>query len=888
MTPTSPAKLASDSLILDSLGSPAHRALLADGTTALVRRLTPVDRPAVEALHRGLPRQDAYLRFFSACPVSDRVAGSIVAEDVVAFGAFQRTKLVGVAHYRREPAGRDPEFAVVVAHEAQHGGIASLLLEHLVSVAALEGVRRLSAEVLAVNHKMSAVIHDSGLPCHSRFDGSVTHVVLDVPCVAGRRSTSAGEHYLDAVLARETSSEVASLRPLLEPRAVAVVGAGRRPGSVGAMVLRALVAGGYRGSLHAVNPHAPEISGVRCVPSVAELRAGIDLAVVCVPAAAVPEVAEQCGRRGIRGLLVISAGVSADRAIAAELAGVLERHGMRMVGPNCLGLVNTDPRVQLQATFAGGCTVGRVGIAAQSGGVVIGVAAELDRLGLGVSSAVSVGDAADVNGDDMLLWWGEDGRTDAAVLHLESVRRPIPFAQIAHRLASRIPVLTLRTGSSEAGRRAAASHSARGATPRVFRDALFDRAGVLAVDTLAELVEGLAVLCWQPLPAGPRVALLSNAGGIGVLAADACARTGLAVATLSPASTEALAGLLPAGASLVNPVDATATVAPETFAQALEVLVADPEVDAVVVLGVPTAAGDPLEGLRVAPPRRGTKPVVAVQVGQPVGVRRLSGQPVTGPADGATPPSAVPSFADPFAAARALSLAARRGRWLRRPAGRLTEPVDVHRARARAIVEAALRAHPDGGWLAPADAFGLILASGVPVAPVQLVSSAAEAVWQWRRVGGPVVLKADVPDVLHKSRAGAVSGTLDSSDQVICAYEQLCARFPGRLRGVVVQPMVAVEGPELLLGATVDPEYGALLTVGLGGTATDLLDDRAHCLTPAPRTSSTGCSAASARRPSSSSVSAGRPCGRPTGMRWRAWRGWPPRCPRSRRRRSTR
>jgi GNAT superfamily N-acetyltransferase len=240
MTPTSPAKLASDNLIPDSLGSPVHRALLADGTTALVRRLTPVDRPALEALHRGLPRQDAYLRFFSACPVSDRVAGSIVAEDVVAFGAFQRTKLVGVAHYRREPAGRDPEFAVVVAHEAQHGGIASLLLEHLISVAALEGVRRLSAEVLAVNHKMLAVIHDSGLPCHSRFDGSVTHIVLDVPSLAGRRSTPAGEHYQDSVLARETSSEVASLRPLLEPRAVVVVGAGRRPGSVGAMVLGAI------------------------------------------------------------------------------------------------------------------------------------------------------------------------------------------------------------------------------------------------------------------------------------------------------------------------------------------------------------------------------------------------------------------------------------------------------------------------------------------------------------------------------------------------------------------------------------------------------------------------------------------------------------------------
>lgn len=796
-----------------------RRALLADGSVVVVRRLGPADLPAVRRLHEEMPLDDRYLRFFTVSrTAADRVADSIVGADALAVGAFRAGRLLGVAHCRARPGSPDQDLAVVVARPEQARGVATLLLEHLVAVARAAGVHRLSADVLTRNHEMLAVVVDAGLPVTRRTDGDVVHLEIELSVLD--TSDAAGLGYLDVLTAREARADIASLRAVLAPRSVAVIGAGRRPESVGRALLRRIVESGFTGRLYVVHPHAAAVAGIGCLASVEELPAGIDLVVLCVPAAAVPDLAERCGRRGVRALLVISAGV--DTSPSGGLAAAAERHGMRVVGPNCLGLVNTDPAVRLQASFGPATVPGCVGLAVQSGGVAIALGAELGRLGLGVSSSLSMGEAADVNADDMMMWWAQDGRTRAAVLYVESLRRPRRFAQLARRLSRRMPVLTLRSGSSAAGARAAVSHSAGSATPRVVRDALFAQAGVLAVDELSDLPGLLAVLCTQPLPAGPRVALLSNAGGAGVLATDACVRHGLTVAELGTATRAMLADLLPAGAVTANPVDATATVPAAAFGKALEVLLDDPTVDIVIALGVATAVADPLDALAVSGSRAG-KPVLAVRLGQPAQVEL--------PAAGRREPP-VPVFGAAAGAARAAAAALTRSAWLRRSTVPAADPEGLDIDRAGRIVADALRAQPGGGWLPPEPAARLLAAAGVPVVTTDVVHDLRTALARWVDAGGPVALKADVPGLVHKGRAGAVRIGLDSARQVEQAYRELHARFGDTLRGLVVQPM-AGPGTELLIGATRDRLCGPLLTFGLGGSATDVLDDRTHCLVPA-------------------------------------------------------
>jgi acyl-CoA synthetase (NDP forming) len=426
---------------------------------------------------------------------------------------------------------------------------------------------------------------------------------------------------------------------------------------------------------------------------------------------------------------------------------------------------------------------------------------------------VCAGDGLDIGADDLLAWWAQDGRTRAAVLYLESVSRPHTFADLARRVGRHLPVVAIRSGSSTAGRRA--SHTASTATPRAVRDALLRSAGILTVDTPSRAAEALAALCWQPLPTGPRIAVVSNTGGAGVLAADACVRAGLTVATLSAETRSALSHLLPATAALAGPVDTTATVSPAVFACVLDVVAADTGVDAVVAIGAATDLADPLESVCGA----GDGPLLAVRLGQAEGVAVL--HPNSRP---------VPCYADPDAAAAALALALKRAHRLARTCVPVA-PDKVDPARARAVIDAALDARPDGGWLDPAEVDELLRAAGIQTAEVQVVRDAEAAVARWRVVGGPVVLKAHVDGLPHKSRAGGVLVGRNTETAVREAVAILAERFGERLRGVVVQPMVD-HGAELLVGVTGDAVFGPLLTVGLGGTSTDLVADHSHVLVP--------------------------------------------------------
>ena len=793
-------------------------ALLADGTTTEIRPADVGDFDAVREMHAAMSSDNTYLRFFSmSTTAAEREARRICREpaaDHAALLAWLGGELIGVASYEASGPGGEAEIAFAVADHAHHRGVATLLLEHLVSAARGRGVRTFTAEVLAENSAMLQVFADAGLRARRNTEDGVTELAFDLP---GDDADPGWEPYLDAVAAREGRADVASLRHVLAAESVAVVGASRRPESVGRSILHNIVTGGYTGRVYAVNPHAGELEDVPCVPSPAALPEPVDLAVISVPAPAVLDVAEECGNRGVRALVVITSGL--DASGRAALLACCRRHGMRLVGPNCFGVA--VPGIGLDATFAADHPVaGIAGLAVQSGGVGIALLEQFGRLGIGISSFASLGDKSDVSGNDLLLWWKQDPATALAVLYLESLGNPRKFARTARQVGASMPVLTVDAGRSEAGQRAAASHTAAAATPVVTRGALFRQAGIIATRDVGELIEATALLASQPVPAGGRIAIVSNAGGAGVLAADACSDAGLHVAVLDGRVQDGLRRLLPLGADVTGPVDTTAAVAPDVFRRCLEQVAADVGVDAVLALTVPTAVAD------LAPAACSAamlKPLVLSVLNQAEAVRLLPEGP------GARGP--VPAYAYPGSAARALAHAARYGAWRARIAGQLPAFGDLRPEDARALIDGFLGRSPDGGWLAPGQTAELLACYGIRQVSTRPVTSEEAAVSAAAELGGPVVLKADVPGLVHKSDAGAVQLDLHGPEEVRASYRALAERFGARMSAAIIQPMVT-GGTEVIIGVVQEPVFGPLVVFGLGGVATEVLGDRSARLTP--------------------------------------------------------
>ncbi|WP_395298220.1 GNAT family N-acetyltransferase [Kitasatospora hibisci] len=799
-------------------------ALLTDGTTVGIRPLGPDDHRAVVELHaEGMSQDSLRMRFFGVSrnapkQAADRLCGPPRA-GLLALGAWAGDELIGEADC--EPLDEPPEtaeLALAVADRWHHRGVATLLLEHLVHAARAAGVRFFEADTLSGNQAVHRVFAHLGLPVERRYEQGEVRVRVPLD--------ERDERYRSAVDERGRRADVASLTTLLRPASVAVFGASRRPGSVGRTVLRKIRQGGFAGPVRAVNPHAGEIDGEPAYPSVRALPEVPDLAVLAVPADAVPGVAEECGAAGVRALVVLTSGLGAQEA--RGLVRACRRHSMRLVGPNSLGMAQTDPAVRLDAEFGGAFPrPGTAGVAVQSGGVGIALLQRLAWLGVGVSSFVSLGDKYDVSGNDLLQWWESDGRTDLALLHLESFGSPRAFARTARRVTRTIPVLTVDAGRSTAGRRGAASHTAAAATPTVAREALFRQAGITATRSVDELVEAAALLHAQPPPA-PRgaVAVVSNAGGIGILAADACAEAGLELPEL-PAE---LGRVLPPGASVRNPVDTTAAVTPLELTHLLRALENEPAIDAILVCLVPTAleastGQDPVYALLEGPARRRV-PVVAVLLDQQVPVRYRTC------ADG----GALPTYSDSVAAARALAHARDRARWLAEPPSAPAGAPGCDRRTARSLVDGYLTAHPGGGWLDPLSTADLLESYGLPLTTTvwardEPTASAAATALRTRGHEGKVALKAYWPGQVHKSAAGAVRTGLADDAEVRSAYREFVRRFGAELAGAVVQPMAA-PGVELLAGVVQDQVFGPLVVLGLGGTATEVLADRAARLAP--------------------------------------------------------
>ena len=796
-------------------------ALLADGGTVEIRPAGSADFAAVKAMHEAMSPDHLYLRFFNVSRhAAETEARRICREPKpghLALLALSAGQVVGCASYDALAGDHTAEVAFAVADQMQHRGIATLLLEHLVSSARNDQITVFTAETLSENTPMLQVFTDAGLPVHRHFADGVAEITFPLPSENGG---TALDSYLNAVAERERRADIASLRHVLAPESVAVIGASRRRGTVGRAILDNIRSGGYAGRLYVVNPKARQIGGERCFSSALDLPEPADLAVIAVPAPVVLDAAEQCGQRGVRSLVVVTSGL--DAAACADLLSVCRRHGMRLVGPNCFGVA--VPGIGLDATFADRHPEpGVAGLVMQSGGLGVAMVDQLSRLGIGISSFASVGNKLDVSGNDMLMWWEHDGVTRLAVLYIESFGNPRKFARTARRVGASMPILAVEAGRSAAGQQAAASHTAAVATPLVSREALFEQAGVITTPGLGELVEAAALLASQPVPAGRTVAILSNVGGAGVLAADACADLGLIVHRPHGLTSRRLRALVPDTGAVGGPVDTTAAIPAESFRQCLELIAADAEVDAIIALVLPTAAtGDLVGAIQQADVG---VPLAAVVLDQPESVRLIPRR------DSKESGTQIPAYGYPEAAAAAVARAARYGAWRTEPSGQVPTLPGIRSEDARALVHTFFRTTLGGGWLPPEVTAELLRCYGIPLAELTPARSEDEAVSAFEAVAGPVVLKADVPGLLHKTDAGAVELDLRSQADVRRAYRALADRFGERQRQVLVQPMIA-DGTEVIVGVADDHVFGPLVVFGLGGVATEVLADHAARLTP--------------------------------------------------------
>jgi acyl-CoA synthetase (NDP forming)/RimJ/RimL family protein N-acetyltransferase len=785
--------------------------LLADGSLGVIRTLAPGDAAALHELHDRASDESVRLRFFSLARRAAHTYVDHVLESpgTLALAAEVHGRMVGLA--TAEPIDdRSSEVAFLVDDELRGQGLGTLLLEHLAALASDQGVRRFEAEVLAENNRMLKVFEDAGFRVERRLDTGVQVLEVDTSVTAAVQ---------DAADLREFRSEAHSLTPMLAPRSVAVYGVRHDGTGIGATVLRAIRDGGYRGELIAIHPSAVEVGGVPALRSLTDHAGPVDLAVIAVPARHAEAALADAGDAEVRAAVVISSGFGEMGEAGAEmqqgLAGLARRLGMRVVGPNCLGLVCNDPDVRLNATFNGSVPPpGGLAVASQSGGVGIVLMDLAGRTGLGVRYFVSLGNKADVSSNDLLAAWYDDPEVTCAALYLESFGNARKFARFARRFSERKPLLAVVGGRSSGGKRAGASHTAAAASSDVAVRALFAQAGVIGCTDADELVDTARLLTGQSLPRGRRVAVVSNAGGLGVLAADAAADNRLDVVEFSPSLQTALGTLVNQTTGTANPVDAGAGAQPSQLAAIVDTVLKADEVDATVVLLVATGDNDiptTVRALAEVGERHPSIPMTLVPLG--------------GPEPDCT---GVTTYRSAAAAVGSLSRAAAYAEW-RRAEPKVAEPVDPSSAGvARAVAQRLLDAPTSDGWVAPAAAAALLEPYRIELAG-RIVRGADAAENAAAELGFPVAVKVADAKVVHRTEQRLVRTGLRRAPEVGRAVAEFETNLDGPV-DVLVQPMVT--GVEIAVGVIRDRSLGPLIMVAAGGVAVDVWDDHAFLLPP--------------------------------------------------------
>ena len=796
---------------------------LRDGSTIHIRPVTAEDEPAMLAFLRGLDPGSRMFRFFSGGTDLEAAARLMLDVDYA-----QRYGLVAVRGASDEVVAHgnyfgvapgQAEIAFAIAPGLQGLGLGTLLLAHLAEVAQDNGISVFTAEVMPENHRMIEVFRESGFPAEMSSRPGTIHVELPTSL-----SDEAVAHFED----RDRIAAQAAIRPFLKPRAVAVIGASREHGTVGGQLFHNALEAGFEGVVYPVNPSADVVQSVRAYPTVTDVPDEVDLAVIAVPAPAVIEVARECADKGVPALVVISAGFAEagpnGAGLQDRLVEVCRTAGMRLVGPNCLGILNTAEHAQLNVTFAPGTPPrGGVGFATQSGALGLALIDLASDRGLGVSSFASIGNRADITANDFLEYWEEDDATRVALLYIESFSDPRRFSRVARRLGRRLPIVVVKSGRSAAGERATGSHTgALLAASDVTVDALFEQAGVIRTDSLAELLDVAALLENQPLPGGRRVGIITNAGGPGIMCADACEAGGLEVPELPDDMRDRLAGLLPAEAGLLNPVDMIATATAEHYRGTIRALADWDGIDALIVIFIRpllTRAEDVAAAIREAVEEMPREiPVQAVFM-SPQDHEAISG-------------GGVPTHLYPEDAARTLARVMRHVDWRDRPAEEPADFEDVRAEEAAGLIAEALESGNE--WMGLEQTARLLDCYRIAIPPWRVAADPEEAGRAADELGGRVALKAQGPGLLHKTETGAVRIGLSGGAEVSRAAEEMDEAIAGtgaRRESFVVQAMVE-GGVELLVGVVGDPTFGPVLACGAGGTQAELLKDVAVRICP--------------------------------------------------------
>jgi len=811
------------------------KVVLKDGSVILFRPIKKDDAPEWLNFYHRLSSRSKYLRFQRSAPnMTMEDALRFCTVDYVNQFAFvaeaieeHQKHIIAIGRYARLPAEPETaEIAFIILDSYQEKGIGTKFIEWLATVARKNDIDTFEAFVLPENHEMLAVFQGYGFHMKQLLENNVYHITFPLTRTK------------EVVRAKDTRASQATLRSLehiLKPHSVAVIGASNRAGTIGQLIFQSMIQSGFNGVVYPINATNDAVMSVKAYRSILKVPGEVDLAIVAVPSPQVLAVVDECGQKKVKGIIVISDGFreknEAGAALEREMVDMAFGYGMRIVGPNCMGLINTDPHVKLNATFAlTNPAHGNISFISQSGALGLGILEYAKSMNIGFSSFVSVGNRSDIASTDMLQYWEQDPATRVILLYLESFDNTEIFSRVSRRISTKKPILAIKGGSTPEGSKASRSHTGAMATSDVVSDALFREAGIVIVDSIGELFDSAILLANQPVPKGKRVAILTNGGGPGILAADACAHNGLTVPELSADTLGKIKSAITRDIHISNPIDLTAGISPDEFEAVLKILAADPGNDAILTIYVPPAGQDisALENaISNASPlvRENGKPLLSCFLG----MSGKKGKTMAG--------HFVPYYLFPEDATAALTNAVKYQELKVKETGSVPEFKDIERSRSRQIINEVLMSSPQRPiWIDNNKINELFKCYGINYAETVAAATPEEAAATAAKTGFPVVVKLNSATITHKTDVGGVVLNVKSQEEVKTAFNQIKTNLAklGRekeMQGVTVQRQVT-EGAEVIIGVSTDRMLGHVMMFGLGGIYAELIKDTAIRLHP--------------------------------------------------------